>query len=293
MVAVLKKILKVSAALLVAAGLGYGAATLVLGFWGHAARPLPQACLEAAPGAAGDIGLLPAAATRLPVPDLDADLESPCPLITIAVLSNGAHTDFLLPAAVPLPTKGARALNGAAASKGGAKAIAPQLLWGDIFPVPAELKFYGASLYIYIGWGERDFYLNTPTWRDVRPGPLLRAAVGGPAALHVEYGPAPDLAGLEPNYAILRLTPAEYADLARFILSYTQAGPDGRALRINAPGYGPYDAFYEAGGSFSLFNTCNTWTAHALAAAGQAVPRWTNLAWFVLHHLRDGAWPAP
>ena len=280
---VLKKILKILTVILVAAALSYGAATLVLGFWGHAARSLPQACLEAQAGASAGMRLLPAPPTQLPAPDLAADAGSSCPLVTIAVLSNGAHTDFLLPAAIPLPAEG-----GETTAQG-----TGALLWPDIFPVPPELKFYGSSLYIYIGWGERDFYLNTPTWEDIRLPLLLRAAVGGPAALHVEYGPAPDLAGLEPDYAILRLTLAEYADLARFILEYTPRGPDGRALRISAPGYGPYDAFYEAGGLFSMFNTCNTWTAHALTAAGQAAPRWTNLAWFVLYHLRTGARPTP
>ena len=85
--------------------------------------------------------------------------------------------------------------------------------------------------------------------------------MGAPAAVHVEYAPAPDLAGLEPDYAVLRSTPDEYAALARFILSDLPRGPDGQTLRIPAPGFGAYDAFYEAGGLFSLFNTCNTWTA--------------------------------
>ena len=274
MLVVIKKFLRILGVILAVAVFVYGAATLVLGFWGRAAQPLPQACLEAGAD-------LPAPSTQMPGPDLDGAGELPCPLITIAVLSNGAHTDFLLPAMLPLPRE--EALAAVAAETAG------PLFWSDIFPVPPELKGYGASLYVYIGWGERDFYLNTPTWADIKPGLLVRAAVGGPAALHVEYGPAPDLAGLEPDYAILRLTRAEYAALARFILSYTPRDPDGGALRIDAPGYGPYDAFYEAGGSFSMFNTCNTWAARGLAVAGQAVPRWTNLAWFVLYHLRVGA----
>ncbi len=268
----LKKSLRILAAFLTLAVLLYGVATLAFGFWGYAARPLPRACLGAGPA-------LPAPSTQMPAPELPGGPESPCPLVTIAVLSNGAHTDFLLPALVPFPVEG----HGAAGARPGAAS------WPAVFPVPPQLESYGSNLYVYIGWGERDFYLHTPTWRDVRLSLLLRAAVGGRAALHVEYGPAPDLAGLEPDYAILRLTPAEYADLARFILKHTQRGPDGLALRIAAPGYGPDDAFYEAGGLFSIFNTCNTWAARALRAAGQAAPRWTNLAWFVLYHLRAEA----
>lgn len=279
MAAILKKFLKISAAMVALVVLVYGAATLVLGFRGYAARPLPQACLDA--GGAGEAGAdAGKVSAQMPVPDLAEDTALPCPLISIAVLSNGAHTDFLLPALVPFPLE----------KQESDPAQEPFLSgWPVVFPVPPQLVNYGASLYVYIGWGERDFYLHTPTWRDVRLSLLLRAAMGDEAALHVEYAPAPDLAGLEPDYAILRLTPAEYAELARFILDHTQRGPDGRALRIAAPGYGPYDAFYEAGGRFSMFNTCNTWVAHALAAAGQPAPRWTNLAWFVLHHLQKQA----
>ena len=260
----LKKFLKILTGILSLAVFAYMAATLVLGFWAWPAQPLPVECADA--------GGLPAS-TQMPVPylpDLNETRQAICPLISIAVLSNGAHTDFLLPAMVQFPDVDGRT----------------PLVWPDVFPLPPGLEEPDSGLYVYIGWGQREFYLNTPTWADVRLPLLLRAAMGAPAAVHVEYAPAPNLAGLEPDYAILRLTPDEYAALARFILSGLPRGPDGLTLRIPAPGYGDYDAFYEAGGQFSLFNTCNTWAADALHAAGQAAPRWTNLAWFVLYHLQ-------
>ena len=260
----LKKILKVAVGILSTAALAYIAAALVLGFWAWPALPLPAECSEAGG---------PDLPTQMSVPDLSGGQSGPCPLVSIAVLSNGAHTDFLLPAMAPFADIDGRS----------------SLVWPDVFPLPPGQTEPRADLYVHIGWGQREFYLNTPTWADVRLPLLLRAAAGASAAMHVEYAPAPDLAGLEPDYAILRLTPDEYAALARFILSDLPRGPDGQALRIAAPGFGAYDAFYEAGGLFSLFNTCNTWTARALRAAGQAAPRWTNLAWFVLYHLQGQA----
>ena len=260
----LKKFLKILVGILSLAMFAYMAATLVFGFWARPARPLPAECADA--------GGLPVS-TQMPVPDLpdlNGTQQNGCPLISIAVLSNGAHTDFLLPALVQFLDADGRT----------------PLVWPDVFPLLLGLK-PTADLYVYIGWGQREFYLNTPTWTDIQLSLLLRAAMGAPAAMHVEYTQAPDLAGLEPDYAILRLTPEEYAALARFIISGLPRGPDGQTLRIPAPGFDVDDAFYEAGGHFSLLNTCNTWAADALHAAGQAAPRWTNLAWFVLYHLRN------
>ncbi len=259
----LKKFLKAATIILATLILVYGAGTLIFGFWAYPARPLPANCLETWPGANPNAS--PEAVSGA------SPATDPCPFINIAVLSNGVHTDFLLPALVPFANAGGRT----------------PLIWPDIFPVPGGLEACAPSLYIYIGWGQREFYLNTPSWEEVRLPLLLRAAVGAKAALHVEYAPAPNLAGIEPHYVVLRLTPDEYAALAQYILGYTPRGPGGQALRIPAPGYGDFDAFYEAAGSFSLFNTCNTWAARALRAAGQAAPRWTNLAWFVLYHARE------
>src|SRR3546814_9305473 len=45
-----------------------------------------------------------------------------------------------------------------------------------------------AGDYLAIGWGQRDFFLKTPTWADLRPGIALRALVGGGGSLiHVEH----------------------------------------------------------------------------------------------------------
>ncbi len=238
----------------------YGAANLALGLWAYPAESLPQTRPKDAPP---PTGLLPAPENIF----ASAALPENRPLIPVAVLNNGAHTDFLLPAIIT-PFKGT------------------PVSWPDIFPVPPKLTADPARLYVYIGWGEREFYIHTPTWKDTRLTLLLRAAAGASSALHVEYSPPPDLSGLKDDCVILYLTAAQYARLAQFISATARRGADGRALRIDAPGYGPYDAFYEANGLFSALNTCNTWAARALHASGQRAPRWTSLSWFVLYQLR-------
>jgi len=57
----------------------------------------------------------------------------------------------------------------------------------------------------------------------------------------------------------------------RRLAAYLHAGfARGGAPRVRAtaPGLLPASAFYPGSGTFHLFNTCNTWVAAGLAAAG-------------------------
>ena len=145
----------------------YGAANVVLGLWGFPAEPLPRGCPDVAdlplPAPMPTPDLIFTAPEKIGIASKPAATSDACPLIAAAVLSNGAHTDFLLPAVLTPPGEAT-------------------ISWPDIFPVPPELTAQTANLYVYIGWGEREFYLNTPNLSDVRISLLLKAALGGTAA---------------------------------------------------------------------------------------------------------------
>ena len=98
-------------------------------------------------GAAGLIG------GALPV---NAGWRPPERGVTIWVESNGVHTGLVVP-------KVAAGVDW--------RPFAPS---GDL----ADMGYAGHR-YLAIGWGDRDFYLATPTWADVRPRDVLAAAVGG------------------------------------------------------------------------------------------------------------------
>ena len=126
---------------------------------------------------------------------------------------------------------------------------------------------YARYGYAAFGWGERDFYLNTPTWWDVSPRTVLAAATGSDRVLlHVDHLPRP---GEDARSRRVVLRPEEYRRLAAFIAASFQ--PGGQAWR----GYGRYDVFYEARGHYSGIATCNAWTGDALRHAGVHVGRWT------------------
>lgn len=173
----------------------------------------------------------------------NAAWQAPASGITIHIATNGHHTGLILPAAD--------------AGVDWALLVRPEDL-----PDPGR---YGR--YLLFGWGDRDFYLNTPTWADLRPVTALSAIIGsGGSLVHVDHLDRPEEAV---TVRAITLRPAEYRRLVRFITARFE--PGGRAI----PGYGAADVFYPARGRYSLFYTCNSWTADALAEAGVRVALWS------------------
>lgn len=140
-----------------------------------------------------------------------------------------------------------------------------------------------AGTHYSFGWGERRFYLNTPTWADLDIATVVRATIGSDTTLiHVDHVVDPFPA---PDRRAVRLTPEQYRRLTAFIRSTFTLTPDGRAAPI--PGYGPADIFYEAHGRYDAFRTCNAWVGDALRAAGVRVGAWTPFSASVMMWFED------
>ena len=167
--------------------------------------------------------------------------------VTIMVETNGVHTALVLPL------------------------VTPERDWRPIFPdtdVAAPSPEYTS---IAISWGEKQVFLYTPTWWDLRPWTVLRIiGVGGDGVLHVAHyvrpAPADDIRPL-------RLTAGQYARLVAAIDRSLPTVP-----RVRFPGYGAQDVFYDAPGHYTADNTCNQWTSNMLAAAGVKTGWWTPMA---------------
>jgi uncharacterized protein (TIGR02117 family) len=128
-----------------------------------------------------------------------------------------------------------------------------------------------AGNWLAIGWGDRDFYLNTPTWADLSPRTVLSALIGsGQTLLHIDHFDQPYPGD---DQRAVRISRAEYIRLITQIMATLRRGEDGYPVAI--PGYGERDLFYEARGHYSLLRTCNGWTAQTLRTAGIKAPLWT------------------
>ena len=129
--------------------------------------------------------------------------------------------------------------------------------------MPEAADFPDAPL-LEFGWGDRAYYMAAAPG----PGLALRAALAPtPAVLHVApvWGFAPGA-----DRAPLTVSPAALDALIRAVAaSFERSGADAAAPL--GPGLPAGAWFYPATGRFHLFNTCNSWTARMLAAAGLAV----------------------
>lgn len=129
--------------------------------------------------------------------------------------------------------------------------------------IPEAADFAGAA-YLEFGWGDADFY-PTP---DPGIGMTLRATFPGPAVVHVAPLDAP------PGEAFIDVEEVALlldADQFRRLVDYLHESFErDRKHRVwpSARGLYSFSMFYPATGRFHLFNTCNTWTARGLAAAG-------------------------
>ena len=100
----------------------------------------------------------------------------------------------------------------------------------------------------------------------------LRAAFRSTSsALHVAGFSEPVLerfAGLD--VVLVPLDPPARDKLSQFIAQSFVRDGSGHAIRLG-PGYFRESGFYLATGRYHLFNTCNTWVARALRAAGRPI----------------------
>lgn len=166
--------------------------------------------------------------------------------VTVLVGSNGVHTEIAMPIATP------------------------EKDWSAVFPASDIEASERPYTHVAVSWGERKFFLETPTWSQMNPLTAIRAMTGGEAVLHVAHYVRPAPAS---DYRELRLRPEEYSALVASVESHLIAHDTREVI----PGYARHDVFYTARGIYHLGNTCNQWTADQLAAAGVRVGAWTPL----------------
>ena len=179
--------------------------------------------------------------------------------VTIFIRTNGVHTWIMVPT------------------------VSADMDWRPLAPASHIKDPRYAGNYLAFGYGNREFYLNTPRWADLRPRTALAAAFGsGRSLMHVEHEWNPRVLDYQKR---LVLTRDQYRRLARHIASSFELDRQGRTLPLLGRGYGPADVFYEARGPYNAFLTCNEWTGAALRAAGVRTGIWTPLSQSIMLRL--------
>lgn len=170
--------------------------------------------------------------------------------VSIYIMSNGVHTDLVLPVRNQ------------------------DMDWSKEIPFTNTSANDSTATYIAFGWGDKGFYLETPSWGDLKFSTAFKALFGlSNSAIHTTY-----YHQLKEGRACkkIEISRENYKKIVAFVKSGFQKDAKGQMIHIptNAV-YGKNDAFYEAIGSYSFYYTCNTWTNDGLKAGNQKASRWT------------------
>lgn len=170
--------------------------------------------------------------------------------IPIYIFTNGVHTDLV----VPVKNE--------------------QMDWSREVKFANTVGKDSVFAYVEFGWGDKGFYLETPTWADLKASTAFKAAFAlSTSAIHATFHK--DMTEGADCVKII-ISKEQYSRLIRYIQESFIADKKGHLIHIQTnANYGKEDAFYEAKGSYHLFHTCNTWANNGLKSCGQKASLWT------------------
>lgn len=169
--------------------------------------------------------------------------------ITIYLRTNGVHTDFIFP-------KQNNVMD-----------------WEQILTPEHTLSKRGDYDYISFGWGDLEFYQNTPEWSDLTfPTAMQAVFLPTPSAMHVEFESSPRFT--QPIVAV-DVTEEQYRKLVTYVAESFDTDATGRMIPVEGLHYNQNDVFYHAKRSLHSFYTCNTWVNNGLKKADLRACLWT------------------
>lgn len=169
--------------------------------------------------------------------------------IVLYIETNGVHTDLVLPL------------------KNKYKDWSRQLKASYTIAKDTDVKW------LAFGWGDREFYMNTPEWSDLKFSTAFKALFFlGNGAMHVTFYKN---IYTDKECKKVSISMESYKRMVSYIESSFKKNKDGEYILIKNHSYGTNDCFFEANGMFSLFYTCNTWTNSGLKYSGLKACLWT------------------
>jgi uncharacterized protein (TIGR02117 family) len=180
--------------------------------------------------------------------------------IEIFVKSNGAHTDIIVPLKNEICD------------------------WTSFVSIENSVAKDINARFVALGWGDKGFFLETPTWGDLKFSTAFKALFAlSTSAMHVEFRhKAPKLSE---SCKSIRISPEQYHELVKYMKNSFTKDPNGLVIPIVSAHYDKHDAFYEAKGRYHLFKTCNEWTRQGLSTIGVKCAFWSVMDESVLRFL--------
>lgn len=133
------------------------------------------------------------------------------------------------------------------------------------------LKYSDKDKYFAIGWGDRDFYLNTPTWSDLTFNNAYKALfLKTPTLIHITR-----YSTTKGSWVEIKVNQNQLNKINQYIYESFYIDAQNKKILLNYKGYSYNDDFYEALGSYSCFKTSNSWVNSGLKESGIRACLWT------------------
>lgn len=134
-----------------------------------------------------------------------------------------------------------------------------------------DQKYTQKDTYFSFGWGDKNFYVETPVWADLTFVNGFQALfLKSPSLLHVSR-----YSSIHKDWVALKIDQEQLKKINLYIKNTFRL--NSRNKKIILPGLGHYknDDFYEAIGHYTCFNTCNSWVNTGLKKSGIKACLWT------------------
>lgn len=198
----------------------------------------------------------------LPLIPVSAEKTDDPKIIEAYILTNGVHTDLVVPVKTEF------------------------IDWSRKIPYGNTKSKQENFKFISFGWGDKGFYLNTPTWADLKFSTAFKAAFWlSESAMHCTYY---NEMKVGEDCKKIMLTEKQYQALVKFIDDKFDKDAAGNYKFIKTDAvYDNNDAFYDAKGSYNFTYTCNTWANDGLKVAGQKAALWTPTDFGIFRHYKN------
>ncbi len=142
----------------------------------------------------------------------------------------------------------------------------------DLIPAILEGQIYNdKAQYFSFGWGDKNFYVETPTWGDFTLLNGLEALFFvSPSLLHVTRH-----SKTKKHWVAIKVNKEQLIKINRYINNTFKLDQRNQKILLAGLGYKKNDDFYEAMGSYTCFNTCNSWVNSALKQSSIKSCLWT------------------
>ena len=137
--------------------------------------------------------------------------------------------------------------------------------------VLSGIKYNRNEEYLSFGWGDEKFYINTPAWGDLTFKNAFSAMfLKSSTLMHITR-----YERKRSDWTEIKIKESELKKLNNYLLNTFETNENGIKIILKNQGYSSIDNFYKSKGSYSCFNTCNSWVNSGFKESGLKSCLWT------------------